>query len=79
MFAMNPTEIGVRKRLVDLIVMEDDPDVRGKLAELLAFREVEVDELAPHSVGIETMGILDGANGTFDKEEIGTGIWRYSF
>ena len=79
MFAMDLSEIGVRTRLVNLIVTEDDPDIRGKLAELLAFREVEVDELAPSSVGTEMLRILDGTSEMFDKEEIGTGIWRYSF
>lgn len=68
----------IRKKLVDLIVSEDDSDVRGNLAELLAFGEVEVDEEAPFFVGKITMRLLDGT-GMFEREKIGTNIFRYSF
>lgn len=83
MFTIDPDETKLRKRLVDLIVGEDDPDIRDRLATLLAFQEVEVDEEAPYQVGIDTERLLDGlldvSDGTLSKEDIGTGIWRYSF
>lgn len=73
---LSQSERATRKRLVNLIVTEDDPDVRALLATLLAFGEVEVDEESPHAVGTTAMRLL-GEGQMVDFEEIGTGIRRY--
>ena len=63
--------------LIDMIVTEDDPDARGILSALLAFREAEVDlERGPADAAAAAR--LD-ASGMFEKEEIGAGMYRYSF
>lgn len=69
---------GTKQRLINLIVGEDDPDIRNLLATLLAFGEVEVDGEAPYRVGTDTMRLLDETE-MFESEEIGTNIRRYWF
>lgn len=75
---MSVEERMTRRVLIEFIIGEDDPDVRGNLAELLAFGEVEVDAEAPYLVGTTTMRLLDETR-RFDKESSGTNIFRYSF
>lgn len=74
-FGMASDERATRQAIADLIVTEDDPDIRGILAGLLAFDEVEVDGELPYGVGKGAMESLDEAG--IEYEEIGTNIRRY--